>query len=152
MFTPNLARKRSTFTKNGVCLNSFFDGFGISTFASYVLFSFGESFSGVLALSCDVFCEGFPQSFVFGRLSGETRRRDIFPFYTPSTHLRPYRALVLRLTLIFFLKRLRFPRRCLPVVLPFHQPLVVRPRLLVRELPVVHARAFRFHAYFFRVH
>ena len=40
------------------------------------------SFGGVLARSCDVFCEGFPQSVEVERLLRETRRRDIFPFYT----------------------------------------------------------------------
>ena len=34
MFTPNLARNKSTFTKKGVCLNNFFDGFGIIPCAS----------------------------------------------------------------------------------------------------------------------
>ena len=93
MFTPNLARNKRHFTKKGVCLNNFFDGFGIILCAS-LFFPRLRKFWWSSRAEFDVFCEGFPQSSEVERLSRETRGRDIFPFYTSTTHLKPYCTLV----------------------------------------------------------
>ena len=99
------------------------------------------------------FVKDFPKvlkwSVCYAKRADATFFHSIHVYYASKTLLR----FVLRLSkLILFLKRFGSFRRRLPVVLPFHQPLVVTPRLFVRELPVVHARAFRFHVYLFCVH
>lgn len=92
MFTPNLARNKSTFTKKGVCLNNFFDGFGIIPCAS-LFFPRLRTFSWRSRAEFDVyFVKDFPKvlkwSVCYAKRADATFFHSIRVYYASKTLLR----------------------------------------------------------------